>query len=103
LNTAHHRAGLTQALTNADPWSFDPAMAALKTYARMNPKRAFEAYDLEERFGIHFDHPARWGALFQSAYRAGIIEPVGVVPSRRPSRAGGITHVWMAARKETAL
>ncbi len=103
MNTAHHRAGLTQTLTNADPWSFAPAMAALKTFTRMNPERAFEAYDLEERFGIHVDHPARWGALFQREYRAGIIEPVGVTPSRRPSRAGGITRVWMAARKETAL
>lgn len=98
MNTARDRAGLAQAVDNADPWTFDPAMAALKTFARMNPDRTFEAYDLEDEFGIHFDHPARWGALFQAAHQAGHIEPVGFTQSRRPSRAGGVTRVWRAAR-----
>lgn len=100
LNTAVDRTGLKQAVANADPWAFDPAMAALKTFARMNPALQFEAYDLEEQFGIRFDTPARWGALFQTAHKAGYIEPAGFTPSRRPARTGGITRVWMAARSE---
>lgn len=99
LNTASGRTGLEQAVAHADHWAFDPAMAALKTFARMNPDLQFEAYDLEEQFGIHFDHPARWGALFQTAHKAGYIEPVGFTQSRRPARAGGVTRVWMAVHE----
>lgn len=100
MNTASDRTGLEQAVAHADPWTFDPAMAALKTFARMNPDVPFEAYDLEEQYGIQFDSPARWGALFQTAHKAGYIEPVGFTQSRRPARAGGVTRVWVAARSE---
>ncbi|MFD6883011.1 hypothetical protein [Rhodococcus sp. NPDC060084] len=65
----------------------------------MNPALQFEAYDLEEQFGIHFDTPARRGALFQTGHKAGYIEPVGFTPSRRPAHAGGVTRVWRASRK----
>lgn len=98
MNTAVDRTGLTQPVANAATWTFDPAMVALKTFARMNPDRAFEAYDLEENSGIHFDAPARWGALFQTAHKVGYIEPVGFTQFRRPARAGGVTRVWMVAR-----
>lgn len=98
MNTARTRAGLSQAIANADPWTFEPAMAALKTFARMNPDRTFEAYDLKDEFGIHFDHPARLGALFHAAHQAGHIEPVGFTQSRRPTRSGGVTRLWQATR-----
>lgn len=98
LNTAVDRTGVQNAIANADAWTFDPAMAALKMFARMNPDFPFEAYDLEEQFGIHFEAPARWGALFQTAHKAGYIEPVGFTQSRCPAHACGVTRVWMAAR-----
>lgn len=48
------------------------------------------------------DHPARWGALFQSAVRSGLIVPVGYRLSRRPSRHGGVVRVWKGATVEEA-
>ena len=93
LNTAVDRPGLKQAVVFTDPWSFDPAMDTPKTSARMHPDRAFETYRLEERFGIHFDHPGHGGAR---VYRPEFIEHTGLITSCRRPCSGGITRVWMA-------
>ncbi|MFE2122418.1 hypothetical protein ACFW9U_17415 [Rhodococcus aetherivorans] len=83
---------------NTDPKATHPAMTALITLARRDPDRMFEAYDLEVELGVRFERQAAWGVLFRTAHRAGHIEPVGVTISKRPSRAGGLTRVWRAAR-----
>ncbi len=34
------------------------------------------------------------GSVFREAHHAGVIEPVGVVPSRQAHRKGGMIRVW---------
>lgn len=48
------------------------------------------------------DVPNRWGAMFNAAYKEGLIEPVGFAYSRRPTRSGGICRVWRGVSKEVA-
>ncbi|BCN44690.1 hypothetical protein RE9414_29700 [Prescottella equi] len=67
-------------------------------FVRENPDRVFEAFDLEIEAGIYFNHRSAWGVFLREAHHAGLIEPVGHTISKRPSRAGGVTRVWRAAR-----
>ena len=86
------RYGLQRASDNRDPWTWHPAMAALKQLAATG--ETFESYDLSDQFGVYLDSPYRYGALFSSAARSGLIEHVGYTVSRRPTRSGGITRTW---------
>jgi len=86
------KAGLARATDNRDPWSWYPALEAVTAEAASG--RTFEAFDLEERYGVTLDHPNRWGALFSSAAGQGLIEHVGYAKSRRPSRSGGLCRTW---------
>lgn len=70
----------------------DTAMPALRRLAETG--REFEAFDLTEAGVPDPENPNQWGALFQAAYRAGVIERVGFRESRRPSRARGLCRVW---------
>ncbi|AQA26216.1 hypothetical protein BTZ20_4475 [Rhodococcus sp. MTM3W5.2] len=85
--------GVQDAVENRDEWWWAGAMAALKAAAATG--REFDSYDLTEWYGINGpDHPARWGGLFASAKKEGLIEPAGFCVSRRPTRSGGITRRW---------
>lgn len=54
----------------------------------------FDANTLTERGLRQPPHPNMWGGLFQSAYKADIITPIGFRQSSRPSRAGGVCRIW---------
>jgi hypothetical protein len=57
--------------------------------------REFTANDLTSLGVPPPDHPNRWGALFNSAARQGLIRSVGFRQSARPSRAGGVCRIWI--------
>lgn len=48
-------------------------------------------------------HPNVWGSLYRSAKFHGIIRPVGAVPSKYASRAGGIHLAWVMTDRMTDL
>lgn len=87
--------GLQQAIDGRDPWWWDGAMRAVKHLAATG--EPFDAWDVTELGVPDPDHPARWGALFTTARRAGLIVAVGYRESRRPSRAHGVCRVWRGA------
>ncbi|MCF8786877.1 hypothetical protein [Rhodococcus ruber] len=89
--------GLRRAIDGIDPWDNSRIRAAIVVLAA--ERTAFECFDLEDRFGITVDHPNRWGALLNAAAQAGLIECVGYVRSRRPSRACGLTRLWRGTPK----
>lgn len=43
------------------------------------------------------DVPARWGAAFSAARKAGLIVPAGYVPSQRAGRNGSVIRQWKGA------
>lgn len=92
--------GVDRAAANRDPWTWYPALEALKQLAATG--ETFECFDLTDRFGVYLDNPARYGALFSAAAHAGLIEHVGFSRSRRPSRAGGLTRTWRGTDKARA-
>lgn len=80
-------------VAESDPWWHSTAYRALEHLAALG--EPFDAYSLTELGVTDPDHPARWGAVFLTAHLAGLIEPTGYRPSRRPSRAGGVCAVWV--------
>lgn len=54
----------------------------------------FDANTLTEQGLRPPPHSNMWGGLFQSAYKADIITPIGFRQSSRPSRAGGVCRIW---------
>lgn len=102
--TAQERPGLAQAEENRDPWSWYPAKAAMLQIAAETAASGgvFEAFDLTDRYGVVLDDSSRWGPLFASAARDGLIEHAGFAVARRPSRSGGITRTWRGTAKARA-
>lgn len=90
--------GPEQACRNADDWWLDCAERALGWWAETG--RPFTADDLRALGVPDPDHPNRIGGLFRRAYRTGLIEPVGYMPSTRPSRNGGVLRTWRGVRKD---
>ena len=87
-------------LEDHDPnWKGD----ALQLLAQVAEKGIdFDAYDLEAIHGLRPPpHPNQWGSLFNSAYRAQIITPVGFHQSQRPGRSGGVCRVWRGLPNNT--
>lgn len=86
------RSGVQRSAENADAWWWSPAWRGLTWLAGTDTE--FQASDLTVLGVPDPEHPARWGALFTKALHAGLIEPVGYAPSKRPSRSGGVCRVW---------
>jgi len=63
------KAGLARATDNRDPWSWYPALEAVKAEAASG--RTFEAFDLEERYGVNAGPPKPLGCPVQLRSRAG--------------------------------
>lgn len=97
LSLLDNTAGLDKAEQNTDPWWGDIALRAVKAMAATG--QLFEAFDLtKEPYALREPaHPNHWGALLRQAAQLGLIEPVGFAPSRRPSRAGGVSRQWRGA------
>lgn len=83
---------LAEVLDNGDSWWRDCAERALAHWAESG--LPFTADDLRELGVPEADHPNRWGALFATFHRRGVIEAVGYQVSTRRSRHGGVLRVW---------
>ena len=79
-------------LRNADPSWRDCARRAAAELARRG--QDFTADDLTGLGVPDPDHPARWGSLFSTLKREGIITLVNYRASTKPSRNGGVVRVW---------
>ncbi|MFE7954425.1 hypothetical protein [Streptomyces sp. NPDC057413] len=85
--------GIARATANTTPEWADACRAAIETMARRGVP--FQAADLvAEGLVDEPDHPARWGAAFNAAARAGVIEEAGFVRSKRATVHGSICKQW---------
>jgi hypothetical protein len=84
--------GLERAEENADAWWWSTAMTAIKHLASTGVE--FSAYEITILGVPDPDNSARWGALFNAASKAGLIEAVGYQRSQRPGRSGGSCRTW---------
>jgi hypothetical protein len=84
--------GVEQAGANTDDWWRDCCDRGIAFLAASGV--VFQAADLID-LGVPEPSSANyWGARFQSAARAGVIEPAGYAPSKRRTVAGSIVHLW---------
>lgn len=87
-------AGMAQAAANTRPEWATACRAAIETMARRG--RPFQAADLiAEGLVDEPDLPARWGAAFLGAARAGVIVEAGFVRSKRVTVHGSICKQWI--------
>ncbi|WP_296139673.1 hypothetical protein [uncultured Tessaracoccus sp.] len=75
-----------------DTWFLDCAHRAIAQLATAGV--TFTTDDLRDMGVPEPDHPSRWGAVMQAAYRAGVIRPVAATRSRRTVRHGGLHRLW---------
>lgn len=86
--------GIARAAANTAPDWATACRAAIELMARRG--QPFQAADLiAEGLVDEPDSPARWGAAFQAAARAGVIEHAGVVPSRRATVHRSLCRQWI--------
>ena len=76
-----------------DEWWASTCRAAIETLATCG--RPFSADDVHRLGVTDPDTPARWGAAFSAARKAGVIRPVGYEQSRREGRNGSVVRVWV--------
>ncbi|MEU0200871.1 MULTISPECIES: hypothetical protein [unclassified Streptomyces] len=85
--------GIARATANTPPDWATACRAAIELLARRG--QPFQAADLiREGLVDEPDHPARWGAAFNNAARAGVIEEAGYVRSKRATVHGSICKQW---------
>jgi hypothetical protein len=85
--------GIARAAANTPPDWATACRAAIELMARRG--EPFQAADLiAEGLIDEPDNPARWGAAFNAAARAGVIEHAGVVPSRRATVHRSLCRQW---------
>lgn len=85
--------GIACATANTPPDWATACRAAIELLARRG--QPFQAADLiREGLVDEPDHPARWGAAFNNAARAGVIEEAGYVRSKRATVHGSICKQW---------
>lgn len=85
--------GIARATANTQPDWATACRAAIELMARR--ESPFQAADLiAEGLIDEPDHPARWGAAFNGAARAGVIEEAGYVRSKRATVHGSICKQW---------
>jgi hypothetical protein len=92
--------GMAAALQSADktiPRWTDHALVLLNEYARGKKQITSDGFRAECK-GLLPDPPSlnSFGALFSRAAKAGIIEQVGFVKSRRPSAHSRVLGLWQA-------
>lgn len=96
--------GIARATANTPPDWATACRAAIELMARRGVP--FQAADLiAEGLVDEPDSPARWGAAFNNAARAGVIEESGFVRSKRATVHGSICKQWTgtpAARRAAA-
>ncbi|MEV8548369.1 hypothetical protein AB0L04_00740 [Streptomyces glaucescens] len=96
--------GIARAAANTTPDWATACRAAIELMARRGIP--FQAADLiAEGLVDEPDHPARWGAAFNGAARAGVIEEAGFVRSKRATVHGSICKQWTGTasfRKQAA-
>jgi hypothetical protein len=96
--------GIARAAANTPPDWATACRAAIELMARRGIP--FQAADLiAEGLVDEPDHPARWGAAFNGAARAGVIEEAGFVRSKRATVHGSICKQWTGTadfRKQVA-
>jgi hypothetical protein len=96
--------GIARATANTPPDWATACRGAIELMARRG--QPFQAADLiREGLVDEPDHPARWGAAFNNAARAGVIEEAGYVRSKRATVHGSICKQWTgtaAYRKQVA-
>lgn len=85
--------GIARATANTSPDWATACRAAIELMAHRGIP--FQAADLiAEGLVDEPDHPARWGAAFNNAARAGVIEEAGYVRSKRATVHGSICKQW---------
>lgn len=85
--------GIARATANTPPNWATACRGAIELMARRGVP--FQAADLiAEGLVDEPDHPARWGAAFNGAARAGVIEEAGYVRSKRATVHGSICKQW---------
>lgn len=84
--------GIDQADANTDHWWRDCCDRAIAQLAAQGI--VFQAVDLLDLGVPEPDHPNRWGARLREAARAGVIQPAGWGPSRRPTTACSAVRLW---------
>lgn len=85
--------GIARATANTPPDWGVACRAAIELMARRGIP--FQAADLiAEGLVDEPDHPARWGAAFMAAAKAGVIEEAGYVRSKRATVHGSICKQW---------
>jgi hypothetical protein len=92
---AHHSTGngaTQQADCTADPWAVSAWRTAIRYLASTG--RPFSADDGHELGAPMPNQPGALGGLFKGAVQNGAIRPIGYVPSRRPSRRGGVHRLY---------
>lgn len=86
--------GIARATANTAPDWATACRAAIELMARRGTP--FQAADLiAEGLVDEPDSPARWGAAFNNAARAGVIEESGFVRSKRATVHGSICKQWV--------
>jgi hypothetical protein len=89
--------GIARATANTPPDWATACRAAIELMARRG--EPFQAADLiAEGLVDEPDSPARWGAAFMAAAKAGVIEPVGYGPSKRATVHRSICRIWRGAK-----
>jgi hypothetical protein len=90
--------GRDQAEQNVDSWWWSYAMQAVESMAATG--RVFQMHQVADEYSLQDpDNPrARWAALAAAAHRLGIIAPVGVTESTRPTAARSLVRTWVGAR-----
>lgn len=88
--------GVNTAIRHRDDVWWGQAMSGIGLLALAG--EPFDAFDLQSVGVGEPDHPGRYGALFMSASKAGVIEKVGFHQSKRPGRSGGVCAVWMGKK-----
>lgn len=91
-----NESGPAVAIRHRDDKWWGQAMGGLSLLAATG--ETFDAFDLQSVGVGEPDHPNRYGGLFLSAARAGVIEQVGFHRSKRPGRASGVCAVWRGRR-----
>lgn len=85
--------GRDRAAQNTDPAWRDAALGVITVLARSGAP--FMASDVAERLELgEPDHANRWGAVFSTARRQGLIEPIGAAPSRRATTGRSLAYIW---------
>lgn len=87
--------GMAQVDANASDWWKHTADQAIEFLASTG--EVFQTYDLASLGVCEPHHPNAWGARMAAAHKAGVIVPAGYGPSKRPTTAKSLVHLWRGA------